>query len=82
MGSAVRGEFGAAGVDGQHGEALRHVVVQFAGEQRTFLFLGPDQALTQAAQLALGSLPIRHVRSTPNVRVARPAGSRSAAPAA
>ena len=54
--AARRGQLGAADVDGQHGEPLRHVVVQLAREQRALLLLGPDQAPAQAAQLLLGAL--------------------------
>ena len=56
-----RGELGAADVDRQHGEPLRHVVVQLAREQRALLLLGPDQAPAQIAQLVLGALALRDV---------------------
>ena len=56
-----RGELGAADVDRQHGEPLRHVVVQLAREQRALLLVGPDQAPAQVAQLVLGSLALRDV---------------------
>ena len=68
-----RGELGAADVDRQHGEPLRHVVVQLAREQRALLLVGPDQAPAQVAQLVLGSLALRDVaedaeRDGPRVR--------------
>ena len=56
-----RGELGAADVDRQHGEPLRHVVVQLAREQRALLLVGPDQAPAQVAQLVLGSLALGDV---------------------
>ena len=59
--SVRRGELGAADVDRQHGEPLRHVVVQLAREQRALLLLGPDQAPAQVAQLLLGPLAVGDV---------------------
>ena len=56
-----RGELGAADFDRQHGEPLRHVVVQLAREQRALLLLGPDQAPAQVAQLVLDPLGLRDV---------------------
>ncbi len=39
-----RSEFAAAHLDRQHGEPLRHVVVQLAREHRALVLVGTDQA--------------------------------------
>ncbi len=56
-----RGEFGAAHVDGQHGQPLRHVVVQLAREQGALVLVGPYQAPAQIAQRLLGLLGLGDV---------------------
>jgi len=56
-----RRELGAADVDRQHGEPLRHVVVELAREQRALVLVGPDQALGEVAQLVLGPLALGDV---------------------
>ena len=50
------GELGASGLDRQHGDPLRQVVVQFAREQRALLFVGADQSPAQIAQFVLDAL--------------------------
>ena len=74
-----RGELGAADVDRQHGQPLRHVVVQLAREQRALVLVGADQAPAQVAQRLLGPLGLRDVaQDTERPLSVRPLASRLA----
>ena len=46
-----------SGVNRQPREALRHVIVQFAGETPSLVFVGREQALAQTAGFSLGVQP-------------------------
>ena len=60
-----RSELSAAHIDRQHGQPLRHVVVQFARKQRALVLVGPDQAPAEIAQRLLGPFVCVMSRSTP-----------------